>query len=81
MLLCMYVYVCVCVYIYIYMYVWIWIYTYLFQDSALYLIALSSFNCMQQILVNSLLIFFRYKFFLFPCYDFLANTHHLKVDI
>ena len=44
----------------------------LIQDSTLYSTALSSFSCMQQILVNSLFIFMLLQIFSnFPCYGFL----------
>ena len=49
----------------------------LIQDSTLYLIALSSFRCMQQILLNSLFIFILLHIFSnFPCYG-----SDLKVDV
>ena len=49
--------------------------SYLIQDSTLYLVTLSSFSCMQQILVNSLFIFILFQIFSnFPCYGFLDTS-------
>ena len=46
--------------------------SYLIQDSTLHLVALSSFICMQQILINSLFIFILLQIFSnFPCYGLL----------
>ena len=48
------------------------LFSYLIQDSILYLVALSSFSCMQQILKNSLFIFILLQIFSkFPCYGSL----------
>ena len=50
-----------------------YLFLYLIQDSTSYLVALSSFSYMQQILVNSLFIFFLLQIFSnFPCYSFLV---------
>ena len=46
-----------------------YLYSYFIQDSTLCLVALSSFGCMQQILINSLLIFILLQIFSnFSCY-------------
>ena len=56
-------------------------FSYLIQDSTLYLTALSSFSCMQQILVNSLFIFILLQIFSISLFWLLRYIHHLKVDI
>ena len=49
-----------------------YLFSYLIQDSTLYLVALSSFSYMQQILINYLSIFILLQIFSnFPCYGFL----------
>ena len=56
-----------------------YLFSYLIQDSTLYLVAMSSFSCMQQILVNSLFIFILLQIFSnFPCYGFLDTPAILK---
>ena len=51
------------------------LFSYLIQKSTLYLTVLSSFSCMQQILVNSLFIFILLQIFSnFPCYGFLDTS-------
>ena len=53
-----------------------YLFSYLIQDSTLYLAALSSFSCMQQILVNSLFIFILCKYFL--VFLVMASQKHLS---
>ena len=51
------------------------LFSYLIQDSILYLVALSSFSSIQQILVNSVLLFIMVqKFSSFPCFIFLDSS-------
>ena len=47
-------------------------FSYLIQASILYLVALSSISCMQQVLINSFFIFILLQIFSnFPCYGIL----------
>ena len=51
------------------------LFSYIIQDTTLYLVTLSRFSCIQQILVNSLFIFILLQIFSdFPCYGFLDTS-------
>lgn len=57
-----------------------YLFLYFIWDSTLYLVALSSFSCMRQVLINCLFIFNLSQIFSnFPCYDFW-DTPSFKVD-